>query len=275
MVRRNARRSNRSTVKTDRSKVDRSNGFSGESITGIHPVAEALAAGERIEKVIIGKGRVDDPAVQAIVRSAKTAGVAVQIEGDDAFRRFGSERHQHVAAVVRRYVYARWEDVRAAVKGAADALVIVLDHIEDPQNLGAVMRNAEGAGATAVVIPDRRAAGVTPAARRAAAGAASHLRVASVPNLVRALEDLKTDGCWVYGLSTGPGSATYTQMDMRGRCVIVVGAEGKGLSRVVGEKCDRLAQIPLRGKVKSLNASSASAIALFEAVRQRAQTPVA
>jgi len=246
-----------------------------ESIAGVHAVAEALAAGERIDKVIIGKARTGDPAVQAIVRSAKSAGVAVQVEGEEAFRRFGTERHQHVAAVIKRYVYARWEDVRASVKSATDALVVVLDHIEDPQNLGAVLRNAEGAGATAVVIPDRRAAGVTPAARRAAAGAASHLRVACVPNLVRALGDLKADGCWVYGLSTDEGAAAYTQMDMRGRCVIVVGAEGKGLSRVVGEKCDRLAQIPLRGKVKSLNASSAAAIALFEAVRQRAQKPVA
>jgi len=246
-----------------------------ESIAGVHAVAEALAAGERIEKIIIGKNRTADPAVQAIVRSAKMAGVPVEIEGDEAFRRFGSDRHQHVAAVVKRYAYAKWEAVRAAVRESADALVVVLDHIEDPQNLGAVMRNAEGAGATAVVVPDRRAAGVTPATRRAAAGAASHLRVALVPNLVRSIEDLKADGCWVYGLSTGPGAVTYTQMDMRGRCVIVVGAEGKGLSRVVAEKCDRLAKIPLRGKVKSLNASSAAAIALFEAMRQRAQTPVA
>src|SRR5215467_1197791 len=246
-----------------------------ESIAGIHAVAEALAAGERIEKVIIGKSRTADPAVQAIIRSAKMAGVAVHVEGEDAFRRFGSERHQHVAAVVKRYAYAKWEDVRNAVRASADALVVVLDHIEDPQNLGAVMRNAEGAGAAAVVIPDRRAAGVTPATRRAAAGAASHLRVASVPNLVRSIEDLKADGCWVYGLSTAAGTAAYTEIDMRGRTAIVVGAEGKGLSRVVAEKCDRLAQIPLRGKVKSLNASSATAIALFEAMRQRAQTPVA
>lgn len=246
-----------------------------ESIAGIHAVAEALAAGERIDKILIGKNRTADPAVQALVRSAKMASVPVQIEGEDAFRRFGSTRHQHIAAVVKRYAYARWEAVRNAVRGAADALVVILDHIEDPQNLGAVMRNAEGAGAIAVVIPDRRAAGVTPATRRAAAGAASHLRVASVPNLVRSIEDLKADGCWVYGLSTAAAAAAYTEMDMRGRTVIVVGAEGKGLSRVVAEKCDRLAQIPLRGKVKSLNASSAAAIALFEAMRQRAQTPVA
>ena len=240
-----------------------------ESITGVHAVAEALAAGERFEKIIIGAARTGDPAVQAIVRAAKTAGVKVAVESEDAFCRFGSDRHQHVAAVVKRYSYARWEDVRAAVRAAPDALVVVLDHIEDPQNLGAVMRNAEGAGATAVVIPDRRSVGVTPASRRAAAGAASHLRVAVVPNLARALGELKGDGCWVYGLSTDAGAVTYTQADMRGRCVLVVGAEGKGLSRVVAERCDRLVEIPLHGKVKSLNASSAAAVALFEARRQR------
>ena len=240
-----------------------------ESITGVHAVAEALAAGERFEKIVIGKMRTADPAVQAIVRAAKSAGIAVAIEGDEAFRGFGSDRHQHVAAIVKRYAYARWEDVRSAVRAAADALVVVLDHIEDPQNLGAVLRNAEGAGAIGVVIPDRRSAAVTPAARRAAAGAASHLRVAVVPNLVRCLTDLKADGCWVYGLSTAAGSVTYTQVDMRGRCVLVVGSEGKGLSRVVAERCDRLVEIPLHGKVKSLNASSAAAVVLFEALRQR------
>lgn len=241
-----------------------------EPITGVHAVAEAIAAGEHFEKIVIGKMRTADPAVQAIVRAAKSAGIPVSVEGDEAFRRFGSDRHQHVSGVVRRYAYARWEDVRAAVRAAADALVVVLDHIEDPQNLGAVMRNAEGAGAAAVVIPDRRSAAVTPATRRAAAGAASHLHVVTVPNLARAISDLKDDGCWVYGLATGEGAVTYTQVDMRGRCVFVVGAEGKGLSRVVAERCDRLVEIPLYGKVKSLNASSAAAVALFEARRQRA-----
>jgi 23S rRNA (guanosine2251-2'-O)-methyltransferase len=257
------RRNLRHSRHTRRSRDD-------ESITGLHAVAEALAAGERFERIVIGEMRTADPAVQAIVRAAKSAGIPVAVEGEGAFRRFGSDRHQHVAGVVKRYAYASWEDVRTAVRGAADALVVVLDHIEDPQNLGAVMRNAEGAGATAVVIPDRRSAAVTPAARRAAAGAASHLRVAVVPNLARTLTDLKADGCWVYGLSTGEQAATYTQVDMRGRCVLVVGAEGKGLSRVVAERCDRLVEIPLHGKVKSLNASSAAAVALFEARRQRA-----
>ena len=243
----------------------------GELITGVHAVAEALAAGERFERILIGTSRRDDAALKSILDAAKHSGITVAFEGDDAFRRLGPDRHQHVAGIVRHYAYAEWPAVRSAVKADQDALVVLLDHVEDPHNLGAVMRNAEGAGATAVVIPDRRSASVTPAARRAAAGAASHLRVARVPNMARVIEELKADGCWIYGLTSAPGSVPYTKVDFTGRCAIAVGGEGKGLSRLVAERCDRLAAIPLHGKVASLNASSAAAIALFEAVRQRAQ----
>ena len=241
-----------------------------EVITGIHPVEEALLAGEAVARVIVGKGREGDAAVARIIKAAREAGVSVDLEPAAAFARFGNAHHQHVAAVVRRFAYARWSDVRERVRADGQALVVVLDHLEDPQNLGAVLRNADGAGATAVVIPDRRSATVTPAARRSAAGAASHIAVCSVPNLARAVEELKADGCWVYGLATAPGSVSYTKVDFRGRCALVVGAENRGLSRLLSERCDRLVRIPLRGKVSSLNAASAAAIALFEAVRQRA-----
>ena len=246
-----------------------------EVIAGIHAVAEALAGGEALQRIVIGKQRERDPSVKGILVTARQAGIPIAFEPDAWFRRrFGDARHQHVAAVAVPFKYAAWHDVRAAVAADASALVVALDHVEDPHNLGAVMRNAEGAGATAVVIPDRRSASVTAAARRAAAGAASHLRVASVPNLVRALEDLKADGCWIYGLATAADAVPYTNIDFRGRCVIVVGSEGKGLSRLALERCDRLARIPLAGKVASLNASSAAAVALFEALRQRAQAEI-
>jgi 23S rRNA (guanosine2251-2'-O)-methyltransferase len=247
------------------------NNAGDDTITGIHPVAEALAAGESIDRIVIGAHRERDPALAGIIASARAANIPVAFEPEGAFRRFGNERHQHVAATVKRFAYAAWSDVRAAAREDERALVVALDHIEDPHNLGAIIRNSDGAGVTAVVIPDRRSASVTPAARRAAAGAASHIPVVTVPNLVRALEDLKADGCWVYGLSTGQGSVTYTQIDYTGRCVFVVGAEGKGLSRLVAERCDQLARIPLSGKVASLNASSSAAIVLFETLRQRAQ----
>ena len=254
--------------------MDRRNEPNTEIITGVHAVAEALAAGEKIERLMIGERRARDPAALGIIDAARAAGARVDVEPDAAFARLGDSRHQHVAAVVKRFAYAPWSLVRTAVKADENALVVVLDHVEDPHNLGAVLRNAEGAGATAVVIPDRRSAAVTPAARRAAAGAASHISVASVPNLSHALADLKTDGCWVYGLSTAAGSVPYVSIDYTGRCAIVVGAEGKGLSRLISERCDRLASIPLAGKVTSLNASSAAAVVLFELVRQRAQRPI-
>jgi len=241
-----------------------------EIIAGLHAVEEALEAGEPIKRILIGKQRERDPAVARIAASARARGIHVDIAGEPEFRRLGDARHQHIAAFAQPFAYAPWPEVRAAVRADEQALIVALDHVEDPHNLGAVMRNAEGAGATAVVIPNRRSAAVTPAARRAAAGAASHLRVASVPNLARALEDLKHDGCWVYGLATTSQAVPYTEIDLTGRCVLVVGAEGKGLSRLTLERADRLALIPLSGKVRSLNASSAAAIALFEAVRQRA-----
>jgi 23S rRNA (guanosine2251-2'-O)-methyltransferase len=245
-----------------------------EIIAGVHAVEEALAAGETLQRILIGKRRERDPALRTIIASATAARVPISYEPDSAFRKYGDVRHQHVAALAQPFKYAAWPDVREAVRADPNALVVALDHVEDPQNLGAVMRNAEGAGATAIVIPDRRSAAVTPATRRAAAGAASHIRVASVPNLVRAIEDLKADGCWVYGLATGRLAVPYTEIDLTGRCALVVGAEGKGLSRLALERCDRLAKIPLSGKVASLNAASAAAVLLFEAVRQRASTKI-
>jgi len=240
-----------------------------EVITGIHAVEEALAGGEPLIALHVGAGRKNDPATRAIIERATAASVPIHYETDAYFRRYASQRHQHVAALAHPFRYAPWSDVRDAVRGDAQALVVVLDHLEDPHNVGAVIRNAECAGAVAAVIADRRSALVTPAVRRAAAGAASHLRVACVPNLARSLEDLKADGCWVYGLSATADASAYADVDYGGRCVFVVGAEGKGISRLISQRCDRLIAIPLAGKTASLNASSAVAIALFEALRQR------
>jgi 23S rRNA (guanosine2251-2'-O)-methyltransferase len=167
------------------------------------------------------------------------------------------------------YQYASWSDVRQSVRSQPEPLIVAVDHIEDPQNIGAIVRNAEGAGALAVLIPERRSASITPAARRAAAGAASHIKIASVSNLVRALDELKADGCWVTGLSLEAEAIPLRDADLSGKRVFVVGSEAKGLHRLVAEHCDALVRIPLLGKVGSLNAASAAAVVLFEAVRQR------
>jgi 23S rRNA (guanosine2251-2'-O)-methyltransferase len=240
-----------------------------EIIVGIHAVAEALAAGEPVRKVIIGAHRKADKELAGIFSAAKRNNVEVAFEGERWFARFQHARHQHVAALTAAFRYADWKALRGALRDMPNALVLALDHIEDPHNLGALVRNAECAGAHAVVIPERRGAGITAAARRAASGAASHLPIAMVPNLVRALEDLKQDGHWVHGLAVDPAAIPYTEADFRGKCTLVVGSEGKGLSRLVAERCDRLVKIPVLGRVASLNASSAGAVVLYEVVRQR------
>ncbi len=242
-----------------------------ETISGIHSVTEALAAGEAVKSVIIAQHRRSDAALQELIAAAKHRGVPVHTEPESWFKRFGDARHQHVAARVAPFAYADWADTRRTLAEKPDALIAVVDHVEDPQNLGAIMRAAESAGADALVIPDRRSAGVTAATRRAAAGAASHLPIAAVPNLVRVLEDLKADGHWVYGLAGTPNARLYTDVDFRGKCTLVVGSEGKGLAHLVSQRCDELVKIPMRGKVASLNAAAASAVVLYEVVRQRAK----
>ena len=151
---------------------------------------------------------------------------------------------------------------------AEDALVVVLDQIQDPQNLGAICRSAEVAGASGVVIPDRRAAAVTPATCKASAGAVEHLAVARVTNLADWLAGAKEAGAWIYGASAGAERA-YTEVDWKGRAVLVMGSEGEGLRPRVASTCDELVSIPRLGRVESLNASAAAAAILFEAVRQR------
>jgi 23S rRNA (guanosine2251-2'-O)-methyltransferase len=240
-----------------------------ELALGIHAVLEALAGGERVRRVVVARHRERDSALKPIIDEAKRRNIAVEVVPENWFRQFGSARHQHVAAEVPAFQYTPWDELRSRLKGNKEALVVLVDHVEDPQNLGAIMRAAEGAGADGLVIPDRRSAAVTAATRRSAAGAASHLAVARVPNLVRALEDLKSDGFWVSGLTGTEQAVPYTKVDYRGPLALVVGSEGKGLSRLAAEHCDHLVRIPMRGKVASLNAAAACAVVLYEVVRQR------
>ncbi len=240
-----------------------------ERIYGFHAVDEALKAGEPLQRIRVPKHREKDPRLAPLVASARAHGIPIDFETPRRERRFGrGEGHQDVAADLPPFAYTPMADVRAMVRNASKTLVVAIDHLEDPQNLGAVLRNAEGAGASAVIMPDRRNAAVTAVTRRAAAGATSHLKIARVPNIVAAMLALKEDGCWVTGLSPAPTAQEYDTADYTGKCVLVVGAEGKGLSRLVSERCDALVRIPLRGRVASLNAASAAAIVLFEAAKK-------
>jgi 23S rRNA (guanosine2251-2'-O)-methyltransferase len=238
-----------------------------EQIFGIHAVDEALRACEPLRRIIIGKHRERDPKLAGLIAAARQRKIPIVFEHSRDTR--DPSAHQHVRAVLPAFTYTPWEEVRSLVRAAQRVLVVVVDHLEDPQNLGAVLRNAEGAGADAVVMPDRRNAGITGVTRKAAAGAISHLKLARVPNIVAAIGALKDDGCWVTGLSPAPGAVDYYEADYTAKCALVVGAEGKGLSRLVSERCDALVRIPLQGKIASLNAASAAAVVLFEVARGR------
>jgi 23S rRNA (guanosine2251-2'-O)-methyltransferase len=239
-----------------------------ERIDGFHAVDEAVAAGEALKRIHIPRHRERDPKLARLISSARTRGIPVSFELERRAQVGRNANRWEIYAELPPFEYAPWPKVRQLAREANQVLLLAIDHLEDPQNLGAVLRNAEGAGATGVVMPDRRNAGVTAVTRRSSAGATSHLRIARVPNLVAALMALKDDGCWVTGLSLNPQAMPYDKADYTNKSVLVVGAEGKGLSRLVSERCDALVQIPLQGKVASLNAASAAAIVLFQAAKQ-------
>jgi 23S rRNA (guanosine2251-2'-O)-methyltransferase len=197
-------------------------------------------------------------------RAVHRVWTSAELDDRELTRLAGSPDHQGVVAEVDPYPYAD----PGRLLAADDALVVALDGVQDPRNLGAICRAAEAAGAAGVAIPSRRAARVTAAACKASAGAVEHLAVARVRNLVRWLESAKADGAWVHGADPG-GSTPYTDADLKGKSVIVLGGEGKGLRRLVAERCDVVVAIPLAGQVESLNVATAAAVLLFEATRQR------
>lgn len=231
---------------------------------------EALRAGRAIERLLIAVGIETGPQISETLDRCKAASIPVEYVGRDHLdRQAHTKHHQGLVALVADARYATLEDILAVAAASGEPpLVVVLDGIEDPQNLGAIVRTVECAGAHGVVIPERRAASVSPGSIRAAAGATEHVKIARVTNLVRSIEYFKQAGLWVYGL-VGDGDRTHWDADFNRPAVLIIGAEGAGISRLVREKCDVLVRLPLRGKVESLNASVAAAITLYEAVRQR------
>ena len=208
--------------------------------------------------------------LREIIYLAEDAGIQVDaISRRDLEGQSQTKKHQGVIAVVPDPRYHNPEDFVAAAKNMGEApLIVMLDGIQDPHNLGAIARTVDAAGAHGLIIPQRRAVGITPGAVRSSAGALEHVRVARVVNLNRTIENLKQSGVSVVGLDTD-GDIEYTQADLSGPVLIVVGSEGKGLSRLVRENCDRIASIPMAGELSSLNASVSAGIVLYEAFRQR------
>jgi 23S rRNA (guanosine2251-2'-O)-methyltransferase len=234
-------------------------------LSGVHPVAEALRAGNPLDRIIIAQGA-GGPRLQELIDLARRAGVPVRFEPRSALERLaGSTAHQGVVALGAARKYADLESV------AESQLLVVLDGVEDPHNLGAIIRTAHAAGAGALIIPERRAAGLTDVAAKAAAGALEHLPVARVTNVNRTLEDLKARGHWIYGLDER-GETSYDAINYAAKSVIVLGGEGKGLHDQVRKHCDVLVRIPMAGKISSLNVSVAAGIVLFE-WRRRTSTP--
>jgi len=237
-------------------------------IYGINSVSEALKArGRAFAWVGIAKER-HDLRLKQLVDECRRQGVSVRfVPRAELDRMAGNNGHQGVVAVTSAKQYNDLDDVLAAKRGE-HSLLIVLDGVEDPHNLGAILRTADAAGVDGVIIPERRAAGVTGAVAKASAGASEHLPVAKVTNIARTLEDLKQKNIWIVGLDER-GAQTYDSLGYKMDCAMVLGSEGKGLHDLVARKCDFLVSIPMLGKVPSLNVSVAAGVVLYEVVRQR------
>ena len=235
-------------------------------ITGFHAVEEALAAGRALDRIVLARARRGER-IEAVVHLAKSNGVPVRFEDREQIDRLvGNREHQGVAALASARTTVAFEDLLAKKTGSG--LLVFLDGVEDPHNLGAIARSALAAGAIGIVIPERRAAGLTDTAERASAGALAHLPVARVKNLVRAIEEAKEAGYWTVGLDERAGK-NYTDVDLKGSVGIVLGREGEGLHELTRKTCDFLVSLPTSGPVRSLNVSVAAGIMLFEVVRQR------
>jgi 23S rRNA (guanosine2251-2'-O)-methyltransferase len=242
-----------------------------EVLYGLHPVEEALRAGKRrFDHVLVARERRDDR-LERLVAACREAGVRVRQEAREQLTQLAqTTAHQGVVALVRPQEFLAIEDLFApdAAQTGVARLMLALDGVEDPQNLGALLRVADGAGVDGVVLTERRSAPLSAVAVKASAGAAEHLRIARVVNLVRALEDLKQQNLWIVGLDER-GTTDYDQFDLTGDLVLVLGREGAGLHDLVRRTCDHLLRIPMAGGVSSLNVSAAGAVVLYEAARQR------
>ena len=238
-------------------------------IEGRNAVQEALRAGRPMDKIYIAKGETDKTLAH-IVAAARERGIVIK-DCDrrklDAMSATGA--HQGIIAQVAVREYCDVDDILEIARSRGeDPFIIACDEISDPHNLGAIIRTAECAGAHGIIIPKRRSAGITAVVDKSSAGAAEHLPVARVPNLVAALKELKDNGVWIYGTDADANGELW-KIDMKGSICLVIGSEGFGMGRLVRESCDFTVSIPLHGRVTSLNASAAAAVMIYEVLRQR------
>ena len=238
-------------------------------LEGRNAVSEALKSGRTIDKLFIADGETDR-ALQRLAAQAKEAGaVVIPVDRRRLDAMSFTRAHQGVIALAAAHTYCTLEDIleEAASRGEPP-LIVICDELSDPHNLGAILRNAECAGAHGVIIPKRRSVGLTATVAKASAGAIEYMKVARVTNISAAIQELKEKGVWVFG-TAAEGSVPMYQADLTGPTAVVIGNEGDGLSPLVRKNCDVMVNIPMRGRISSLNASAAAAILLYEAVRQR------
>jgi len=237
-------------------------------LAGIHAVDEALKAfPERIERICIARGQ-RNPRIQEIIKEAQEKHVRISFEEKSWLdRKSEGLRHQGILCYAAEMDTLDSEEIIDRAK--SPGLLVILDGIEDPHNLGAILRSAEAAGADGIFLPRHRSAGLSAAVVKASAGAASHIKVARVPNIAQLIESLKKRGFWVVGLDAAADQPIW-KTDLAGPIVLVLGNEGSGLHRLVREKCDFTVSLPIHGNVSSYNVSVAAGIALYEVLRQRA-----
>ncbi|MDO4788028.1 MAG: 23S rRNA (guanosine(2251)-2'-O)-methyltransferase RlmB [Johnsonella sp.] len=238
------------------------------AIEGRNAVIEALRSGKTIERLYVQEGLREGP-IATVLREAKKLGIKAEFLPKERLDYMSPEKkHQGVLALIAAYEYAEVEDIlEAARQKGEDAFLFILDGIEDPHNLGAIIRTANLCGAHGVIIPKNRAVGLTAAVARASAGALNYTPVAKVTNIARTIEELKKEGIWFVAADMG-GSPMY-ELDLKGAIGLVIGKEGKGISELVKKQCDFCASIPMKGDIDSLNASVAAAVLAYEIFRQR------
>lgn len=240
-----------------------------EILSGKNPVLEALRAGREMNKVWIAEG-VKKAGITEIMDLAKEAGIIVQFVPKNKVEQLtDGANHQGIAASVAAYRYAEIDELfELAASRNEDPFFLILDELEDPHNLGSILRTADATGVHGVIIPRRRAVGLTGVVAKTSTGAIEHIPVARVGNLSQTVEDLKKRGLWIAG-TDAKGSSDYRRMDAKLPLAIIIGSEGKGMSRILKEKCDFLYHMPMVGQVTSLNASVAAAILMYEVLRNR------
>jgi 23S rRNA (guanosine2251-2'-O)-methyltransferase len=241
--------------------------MSEEVVAGRHPVLEAVRSGRTIHKLMFSEAA---QGIGPVLAEARTAGIVTQqVDKRKLDQLATGVRHQGIVAVVAERDYAELEDLfRAAEASGEPPLFVLLDEIEDPHNLGSIMRTVDCAGAHGVIIPKRRSAGLTATVAKTSAGAIEHVPVARVTNLSQTIDELKERGVWIAGADASADRDVYST-DMRLPLAIVIGNEGKGLGRLVRERCDFLVKLPMFGRINSLNASVAASLLLYETIRQR------